>query len=87
MDNELRLMGWKKIETGIIIDGWKIKSLWSLNSLLLVVEDNSKLAVISADILGPTVPENTLYYAYSKSKRLRGIHQWTIDNFIKTTCI
>tara|TARA_B110000483_G_C17868845_1_gene417150 strand:+ start:82 stop:345 length:264 start_codon:yes stop_codon:yes gene_type:complete len=87
MNSELQMMGWKKVKTDMIINGWKIKSLWSIDSLLMVIEDDAKSAVISADLLGPTVPENTLYYAHYNSDRLRGIHQWTISNYIETIYI
>ena len=87
MNSELQMMGWKKVKTDMIINGWKIQSLWSIDSLLMVIEDDAKSAVISADLLGPTVPSYILYYAHYNSDRLRGIHQWTIDESTKTVCI
>tara|TARA_B110000977_G_C10953569_1_gene445621 strand:+ start:334 stop:597 length:264 start_codon:yes stop_codon:yes gene_type:complete len=87
MNSELQMMGWKKVKTDIIINGWQIKSLWSIDSLLMVIEDDAKSAVISADLLGPTVPSYILYYAHYNSDRLRGIHQWTISNYIETIYI
>jgi len=87
MNSELQMMGWKKVKTDMIINGWKIKSLWSIDSLLMVIEDDAKSAVISADLLGPTVPSYILYYAHYNSDRLRGIHQWTSSNYIETIYI
>ena len=89
MDNELRILGWKKFNGTISLEGWQCQSLWFSGSQLLIVEDDSNLSIISADIMGPFVGRNTLYYARvcPKTHRLRGIYKWNPRDYIQTICL
>lgn len=90
---ELYMMGWRLCARRFHLHKyWKGDLLFANNNLLLILEtrrpDTQTAAHITADLLGSKLCGQQLYFGFVNLQgRIRGIHEWTKENQIKTILI